>query len=408
MDHIVELQLGGTNTRENIQVLDAEPNRQSGTEIWNQISTLARHAHDSLPNPRPPYILLHFDTVTQAPEVTPPASCPQPGQANTCLEVEACAVSRRVAPTAGQDSAGRTLEVYPIVALGGARDNLQVLPAPNPTNLTGDENRAPSQLISGMLLRVLHRNANAPDSINAVIDQTNLIGNPQATRVPLTVQNAPPDIQFQVNRETRELRMWRPAHPAIDFLYPFLSRGHLNLSYDPQAGLSGTGTLTPSLPLLNRLTMNVEMGRGRLRTFIAAPPERLAGPFPGFRFTRAELGVDIVPNFRPVGTLEFAIGPSRHPVLTGAIEASADANGLVFTGAIDAHIPRVDQARGNVSYRNGQWSGFIVISSNADPFSGDSGRIAARRFHESRRGCHRRRPSTHRESGGDVDGAAAR
>ena len=364
MDHIVELQLGGTNSRENIQVLDAEPNQESGREIWNQVSTLARLARESLLN-KPRYILLHFDRVSQTPEVSPFTSTPQPGQANSSLEVDAAATSNRAAPTAAQG-----LEVYPIVAVGGTRDNLQVLPAPNETDLTGAENRAPSQLISGMLLRVLHRNANTPDSISAEIDRNNLIGNRQATRVPLTVQNAPSDIRFQVDRETRILRMWRPAHPAIEFLYPYLSRGNLTLSYDPETGLSGTGTLRPSLPLLNRLTMNVELGRDRLRAFIAAPPERLNPPFPGFRFTRADLGVDIAPSFRPTGTLGFEVGPRGRPILTGAIEASADASGLVFQGTLNARIPNTDVAQGNVAYRNRQWSGFVVVESSQIRFPG--------------------------------------
>ena len=41
MDHIVELQLGGTNSRENIQVLDPTENQESGRTIWSLVSGLA-------------------------------------------------------------------------------------------------------------------------------------------------------------------------------------------------------------------------------------------------------------------------------------------------------------------------------------------------------------------------------
>src|SRR5437868_3213011 len=125
MDHVVELQLGGTNSRENVQVLDPTENQQSGREIWDQVSSLAKNARDSLSAPKPQYILLHFDKVTQTPEITAPASFPAAGAAAKCVEVEACAISKRVAPQPGKDAAGKPLEIYPIKS-SGASDNLQV------------------------------------------------------------------------------------------------------------------------------------------------------------------------------------------------------------------------------------------------------------------------------------------
>ena len=63
MDHVVELQMGGTNTRENVQVHDGGPNVKSGTAVRKQIVDLAKAAWTSLPKPKPNYILLHFDDV---------------------------------------------------------------------------------------------------------------------------------------------------------------------------------------------------------------------------------------------------------------------------------------------------------------------------------------------------------
>lgn len=376
MDHKIELQLGGTNARENVQVLDATENRESGTEIWRAVSTLAKQARETLPNPKPTYILLHFDQVVQAPAVSALSSFPGPGAATKCSEVEQCALSRRVTPTPGQDSAGRALEAYPIES-AGTRDTLQVLPAPQPTDLTGAENRAATQLIPGMLLRRLQRQSgNAPDNIDAVVDSANLIGNSEATRVPLLVQNSPGPIQFRLNRDNRQLTMVRPASAPVEFLYPYLSRGTLNLRYDPRVGMVGTGRLTSSLPILSRAPMNLEFAPGRLRAFFGSAQRNLPTGLPGLRITEATLGVDILPEFRPVGRLVFAAGPERRPFITGSLEASADMNGLVFTGNVDAHIPNTDVAHGTVTYRNGQWSGYAVVESRQIRFPGvQSGQI---------------------------------
>lgn len=373
MDHVVELQLGGTNTRENVQVLDAKENQDSGREIWGQMSSLAKQARDTLPNPKPQYILLHFEKVVQSPELTPSTSYPAPGAAAKCMEVEQSALTKRVAPTPGKDAAGNQLEPY-IIKSAGAQDTLQVLPAPQTTDLTGDENRASSQVIPGLLLRTLYRaKAPASDSLDAVVDSTNLIGNRKATRVPLSIQSFPGIIQFNLNQDTRELKMTRPAVPTLDFIFPYLSKGHLTLAYNAQTGLTGKGTMTPSLPLLSKAPLNIEFGPGKLRVFYGVAQKNMATPIPGLIITEATLGADILPDFHPVGRITFAAGPVGKPFLTGGLEASVDPGGLVFEGTINAHIPNTDLAEGKASYKSGQWSGYVVVESSKIRFPGVTG-----------------------------------
>ncbi len=373
MDHVVELQLGGTNSRENIQVLDPTENQASGREIWDQVSTLAKQARDKLPTPKPQYILLHFEKVTQTPEVTAPTAFPAAGAAAKCVEVEACALSKRVAPQPGKDASGRPLEIYPIKS-AGASDNLQVQPTGETTDLTGDENRAPSQLIPGMLLRKLKRpKAPAIDTIDAVLDLTNLIGNREKTRVPISAQNDPGTITFQINKDTRELKKTAPAAPTLDFVFPYLSKGHLNLAYDATKGLTGKGALTPSLPLLSKAPLNIEFEPGTLRVFYGAAQKNLATPIPGLRIKSATLGATILPEFKPAGQILFEAGPVDKPFLTGALDASIDPGGLVFEGTINAHIPNTDLAEGKAHYKNGQWSGYVVVESTKIHFPGVTG-----------------------------------
>lgn len=373
MDHVVELQLGGTNSRENIQVLDPTENQQSGRDIWDQVSSLAKSARDNLPAPKPQYITLHFDKVTQTPEIAAPTAFAAAGAAAKCVDVEACALTKRVAPQPGKDASGRPLEIYPIKS-AGAGDNLQAQPEGEITDLTGDENRAPSQLIPGMLLRKLKR-AKTPaiDTIEAVLDMTNLIGNREKTRVPISATNDPGTITFQVNKDTRELKKTTPAAPALDFVFPYLSKGHLNLAYDATKGLTGKGQLTPSLPLLSKAPLNIEFGPGVLRVFYGAAQKNLATPIPGLRITSATLGATILPDFKPAGQILFEAGPVGKPFLTGALDASIDPGGLVFEGKINAHVPNTDLAEGKALYKNGQWSGYVVVESTKIHFPGVTG-----------------------------------
>ena len=373
MDHIVELQLGGTNSCENIQVLDPTENQESGRTIWSLVSGLAAAARDSLPDPKPTFVTLHFDTVSAPAAPITPGGCPADGatipaagSATSCMQVEACALTRRVAPVAGADSTGRAIEPYPVVS-AGARETLQVLPGGQTTDLSGPENEAATQLIAGLELTRLRRTAPAstPDSIEARIDPRTAMTGRAPTRIPATVVGTPGPLLFHVNKQSREMRL-QPGgrRPGFDFLYPYLSRGHLDLDYSPADGLSGTGTLTPSLPLLSRAPLTVEFGRGRLRAFYGVAQRDLPTPIPGLRLKEATLGVDLLPEFRPSGRIAFEAGPAGRAVLSGEVNASVDGGGLVFDGTINAQIPGTDAAEGRAHYRNGQWSGFVLIESS--------------------------------------------
>jgi hypothetical protein len=368
MDHIVELQIGGTNSRDNIQVLDPSPNRASGRIISDYLRGLAIEARRSLPEPRPSYVLLHFDSVAQpAPEVP----------AGSCRQVEQAALALRAAPTPGTDPSGRALERYPIRA-GAATDSLQVLPAPNSTDLSGDENRAPRQIIPGVLLNTLNRPANGNDTISASIDprRVDAIVDPLPrgrTRVPLSlIGTPPPPLVFSAAPagEVRELRLQRPTNPGINFLFPYLSPVHIDMRYDPATGWSGTGHITPSLPLLSNVRLQVEFGGGRLRAAAAVPPERLRSPIPGLRFTQAELGAQLLPEFEPSGVLAFEIGPRGRAIVNGRIEVTADPSGLVLRGPFTVTLPNVDPVEGQILYRGGELSGFVEITSERIRFPG--------------------------------------
>jgi hypothetical protein len=142
-----------------------------------------------------------------------------------------------------------------------------------------------------------------------------------------------------------------------------------NLTIENDA-VSGTGTLRPSLPILNSRPMQLELGPDRLRVFYGATQRDMRQRSGLVRIKECSLGVDLLPEFRPSGELSFSVGPSGRDIVTGQVTASADADGLVFDGSLDAHIPNIDEVRGEVHYRNHQWSGFVVINSSQIRFPG--------------------------------------
>ena len=380
MDHIVELQIGGTNARENVQVHDAAENTSSGGTIWAYLSGLAQACYETVATQKPSFILLHFDDVEWDPgPPSAPAAAPAPGAAASVMEVEYAALQKRgpLQPQEpGVNSAGETTEAYPVEA-AGTKDVLQVLPKPKDNyDLGGDENRAPRQLIPGLLLQTIHRPKTGAETIDAVVDQTNIIGNSKATKVPLALQNTPSTLPFTVDQTTRMLSLAKSkTTPSFDFVYPYLSKGHVDLKFDATAGLSGMGTLTPSLPLLSKLPLKVEMGRGYLRTFLDAKDTKalsaIQTSIPNLRFTKAELGVDLLPEFKPVGRLDFNVGPDPDaPYLVGKIEIKGDTGGLILEGDLIVQLPNVTPIPGKVWYRNAQWGGLVEIPATAIKFPG--------------------------------------
>ncbi len=356
MDHIIELQIGGTNSRNNIQVLDEGPNSESGNKIWQQVSGLAREARRLWPGTKPSIVILQYKKVEQDPPVAEPNARTAGDKAETCVQMEAWVKAATAATVAARD-----LGRYPIKS-AEMEDTLRVAEGDRDADLSDNENSSAVQLVPGLLLKRLLRPANGnPDTIKAEVDRSNPFGTTRRrTRVPAMVQQSTdPDFRVEADRNLRLLT--RGGQPGFDFIYPYLSRGHLNLSHDPQNGLSGTGTLTPSIPFLNQTTMQLDFGQERLRASLTAPP-RQAGAL--LRFTQTNLVVDLAPEFRAAGTLVFEIGPANRALATGTLEASASASGLAFIGSLAVHLPGVDRAEGQLSYRNQQWSGFAVIEAS--------------------------------------------
>ncbi|TAK99178.1 MAG: DUF4157 domain-containing protein [Verrucomicrobia bacterium] len=366
MDHIVELQIGGNNTKENIQALDGSQNRDSGGAIRKQVFELAEKV---LTTPglsdRGPgdvqEVKLNFKEVKMS--GTPEKFSHEcPPKSPTCLSVEACASKLKV-PKGLTQAAGT--EPYPIRA-GGAPTEIQVpigfttAAKPKSVDILADPaNAAAAELIPGFLLDQLH-GAGKQDTITGRIDDRKEKGR---TRLPITIadqRNAP--VTFTVNRTTRELKLTKTT-PGIKFTYPYLSPGEITkFNHDPQHGMEFSGWIQSRLPLLGRL--EVEYSKETFR--LAKPLNRetlnkgLQKVIPRAEVTKAELALELSPQLKPSGTLAISAAAGSRKFLDAEFTASANPS-LVFDGVLRAYLPGVDGAEGKVRYADGAWTGGIKI-----------------------------------------------
>ena len=349
MDHIIELQIGGNNIPENIQVLDAANNQSSGSTIFQQLKTQAVAIRKVAPGLET--VILNFDDVDQAGVAASPfyavsqkmiaaggALATDPNEASESYDIVA-AVPTALALEPGTRSPRKAATV-PIEESKFART------------------RAASTLIPGMALEKLHLKAKGNDEVTARIDTGN-----KKTALPITIASDAEKVDLTVNESSREVKL-KAGKPNIAFTYPYLSKGAItHLDYDAQRGLSGSGWITPSLPLLNRLKLTVEFGPDRFAITAGLDPTKLSAPF-GAKITKAQIGLDLYPEFKPTGEAAFELASGARKIITGGVMLSADAAGLVAVGRVNVHLPGVDKAAGDITYRAQQWSGQFTVEAS--------------------------------------------
>jgi hypothetical protein len=232
-------------------------------------------------------------------------------------------------------------------------------------------NRAFRQLVPSYILNKYTPGATAAAAakVEGSIDLNTIGGRSSGSRVPVDITR-PATMDFNAadggmdgTVPKRILSVDRVKQPQMRFHYPYLSEGTLNMAVSPEGAVSGTGTLRPSIPLLSGSTLGLTLGDGRLAATLGADVSRLR-PLGPAQVTRAELSATLLPELGAAGNLDVRFGPASRPYATAAFQVTADARGLQADGTLTAHIPRVNQAEGRVSYRNGNWSGVITIQSN--------------------------------------------
>jgi hypothetical protein len=365
MDHIVELQIGGGDNNENIQVLDPVQNRDSGGAIKNQVFKLgeAVASDTDLSDGSAEQINLKFGSVklNGTPEKLP-SQCPPP-KPTTCLAVENCA--RKMKPAAAGGTAPAVVD-YEISAGGGASTTLKV-PTDFATNkketvqIKDDSlNNSAAELIPGLLLNVLSHRSSGGDQIEGEIDTR------EKTRLPLAIEGKKGGVQFNVAKNGK-LALAK-KNPNLGFTYRYLSPGAItSVALNDEGGVDWAGHITPGVPFLGKL--DVTYAKGELKVAKGLDEAALKKKsFLGAKITKAEIALVLAPEFKPEGVIEFQIGPDKAPLATGNLSVTKDDLGLVASGRLKLNIPKIDTAETDIIYRAGggrnEWEATIKIESS--------------------------------------------
>ena len=362
MDHILELQLGGSNSPSNITPLNSAENQKSGRDIWTAISGMARSLRPAVPQTAGTVdVILSFQDVAQiGGEVPKPTGCAGPGSPGcTCSAVDACAMSQVAAASSATGAGAR--EVYKVKA-GGLSSQFRVPPGDAPVTLldpNDKESTANTEVIPGMILETLERPKGKGHVITAFIESKPYFKRAKNTRLPITLKQGQDEVKLDAVPEDdgRRLQL-RGKNPAVAFTYPYLSAGSLNLELGPN-GLEGNGTLTPSVPMLRNAPLKVHLGNGSFDGTLEPDKSKLKLPIPGFQVTRAALKVALAPELAVTGDLDFEVGK----VLTGNLHAEPSMAGLAMKGTVAAKIPKLESATGEVTYRDNELTGSLRIKS---------------------------------------------
>jgi hypothetical protein len=274
------------------------------------------------------------------------------------------------------------------------------------------ENRGVRTLVPGFILNTYVKSATGPDVVRAQIDPNTLGSRSTRSRIPVSISShaafdlsanpgagtgatptasaspTPPapaagaatpaptvapgaaGAESATAAQARTLRVNRATNPRLGFHYPYLSEGTLNLSANEAGELSGTGTLTPSIPLLRGRTLNLDLTPDRLAASISGGAgTRLLGGLA--TITNASISATLLPDLGAEGNLDIAFGNASRPAATANLNISANvANGFTATGTVRANLPRVDNAEGRIAYRDGNWTGSITLSTTQIPVPG--------------------------------------
>lgn len=390
VDHILELQFGGNNVPENVQMLDSSPNRSSGAQIGQFLRKRAFAVRKALQQEDP--TSTKDKAKTSAIRLQFSSARPEKGT----LACKCCALEKagKGLELEDEQKGGTTGGIrYPMQS--GAFTTCVVATEDDEVDLVDSsvpENKAASTLVPGLLLdtwalpkkksgmKTCHEDATAeneaPEEDAAPAGKKSAGKGKTAKKGP---SQAGGKVTAEIDRNSRILkklkvkpnqtvellrdvdgRLAAPVkEPRIGFVIDYLSEGYFTrLDLDDQGNLSGVGKIIPSASFLPK-PIDVEFDKDRF--VMTTQVKKPTLPIPGVEITECGIGLQIAPEFKPEGKVGFRVAPGGKQVLRGELTVSADENGIVVNGDVFASIPGVDEAKGNLVLKNKEWSGGIDI-----------------------------------------------
>jgi hypothetical protein len=347
VDHVQELQLGGDNDGPNLQLLSKANNGASGNLIAQQLKAMGKAALTnaaSQASPAPDVVEFTFSRfeVAGAPKQD---ACISVGKV---FERGGPGAQPSVATADWQITVGSKQATLKLPADNSPEVDLEASPSP--------ENNQFAWSQKGIVFEKLGRKGKTPNALMFRLDTVALNLSAKAHGGSKVGQVIPVDTKGVAD-------LAKASKIGVPFDFSKLSHGKFtSLDLGPN-GLLASGTIKPSLPFLPELDVTVDGPSFKVGKSL--DPAKMKAPIPGLHFTKAELALQLAPEFKPVGTLGFEIGPKSKPIAKGEVKASADEAGLKLDGDLFAYIPGIDAAKGEVHFQGGAWSGAVHIESTA-------------------------------------------
>ena len=349
VDHIQELQLGGDNDNPNLQLLGKANNGASGNLISQQLKSMAKAALSNAATqvasgPAPDIVEFTFSRF----------------ELSGAPKQDAC-ISVGNAFSKGGPGAAPTVATSDFDITVGSKTSTLKLPVDASTEVDLEASPSPENnqfawSQKGIVFERLRRVAKKPTALLFRLDTVALNLSAKAHGGAKAGQSIVVDAKGVAD-------LAKAAKIGVPFDFSKLSPGRLNSLDTGPNGLVATGTITPSLTFLP--VLDVAIDGPSFKVGKALDPAKMKAPIPGLRFTKAELMLQLAPEFKPVGTLGFEIGAQGRPIASGEVTASADEAGLKLDGVLNAHLPGIDAAKGEVHFQGGAWSGSVHIESTA-------------------------------------------
>ena len=358
MDHVVELQMQGTNVASNVAVLDGSDNSSSGSKIAAYIAQTAGQIQDAVPGVE--VIILHYERVEFATNDAPANGF--------CTKIEkAIADGAEAAPANAASDANK--RQYELVA-GGSKGVALIAKDKLGDHDISQENVA--KLVPGLVLTNLSCTDNKKDTVSA------RFADKDEARIPITLvagdakptgkkaaktASGAPAIKLKVG-DGQVLKLDDAANGSLHFHYPYLSNGKITKLELRDDGIAGEGELVPSIPLLNKLKLKVAFSPDHLEVIAGLKDPKLHLPIPGFKITRADISLLLHPELKPTGIVAFVVDAGQKRVIEGALSVGADAQGFYAKGELKAFLPGVDDASGQFIYRKDGWEGSLHVEAS--------------------------------------------
>jgi hypothetical protein len=323
VDHKVELQVGGSNNKENLQLLEKGHNASSGSQMRVEVERARADYDDDQ--------VIRFSKVVFG-------KTPVSAKNDQCIAYE---------DTLEKRAAGKVADVK-----FGARAVDIDLPKPEKAggklyDIAGRR----SQIVAGLdFSKLTWSTVGQKAEVGSQID-ANLVSG--ATKF---IKNKKRAVVLDIAEN--KIVAFGPDYKALNLVFPFMSEARLDMNIDEKGMVSGAGKFTPTVPLFNRTQIALKIEGGKFTGGAKFTQDQLNLPIPGVTITECTIEVSLDDGeFSAAGVLAFKLGS----FIDARLDAKVDRSGLVLVGKANFLIPGLDTAEGKITYRDKKLTGDIKI-----------------------------------------------